>query len=525
MIPILFNGTDTNFNTNGLGRMTDCLSCYVSEERNGAYVLEMVIATTSPVYSLLEVGSTVVVTVSDGTRQAFDIYEISRPINQRVTIKANHISYRLSYVPVKPFTADGITDTFTGLIDNSMESNPFIFTTDISNTQSVYQQTIPKSCRACLGGTQGSVLDVFSGRGSGEYLWDNFNVRFLLHRGQNRGVSFRYGKNITNFEYKQNMDEVVTGVLPYWASADGTMVFYGDIQYAGNRRNYPNPRTVVLDLSSEFEEAPSRSELNDAGFEYITNSSVSLPKDNITISFIDLAKTGEQAILEQVFLCDTVTVNYQPLDITYQSKVIKTSWNVLKERYEEIEIGQPKSNLSSTLAKDITDIAENISSNAMVSVIQQIDYDNGEIVEAIARVTERVEDVEEDVDDINNNKITTITENYNTIKQTVEGTEQTIGEVQRTVDGNTESITKLETYIHTGIDGITIGNNQSGITGHFGNSSLDFMDGDSRVAWVDGEEQTLGAKSVSLGSPDTVTNRWKLTVSDDGSHFRITRHN
>ena len=525
MIPILFSGTATDFTTNGIGRMMDCLSCYVSEERNGPYVLEMVIATTSPIYNDIEVGKTIVVTVSDGTRQAFDIYSISKPINHRVTLKANHISYRLSYIPVTPFTAEGITDTIQGLSDNALETSPFTISTDFSNADSVYTQNIPKSFRACLGGSQGSLLDTFGGGGAGEYKWDNFTVNFLMHRGQNRGTTFRYGKNITNFEYLQDMDEVVTGVLPYWANADATAVFYGDIQYAGNHAQYPNPRTVVLDLSSEFEEAPSRSELDEAGLEYITNSTISLPKDNITISFIDLAKTGEQAILETVQLCDTVTVYYEPLDISYQSKVIKTSWNVLKERYEEIEIGQPKSNLSSTLAKDITDIAENISSNAMVSVIQQIDYENGEIVDAIARVTERVTEVEGDIDDINNVTIKEITENYNTIKQTVDGTEQTIGEVKRKTDGNTESIEKLETYITTDINGITIGNNQSGIVGHFGNSSLDFLDGDTRVTWIDGEEQTLGAKSVSLGSPDTITNRWKLTVSEDGSHFRITRHN
>ena len=41
MIPILFDESTTSFNTNGLGRLADAISCIVTEERNGKYELEM----------------------------------------------------------------------------------------------------------------------------------------------------------------------------------------------------------------------------------------------------------------------------------------------------------------------------------------------------------------------------------------------------------------------------------------------------------------------------------------------------
>lgn len=392
MIPILFNSNETAFLTNGLGRLTDCISCYVTEERNGPYTLEMVIATTTPLFNELAVGKTIAVTVSDGTRQAFDINEVSKPINHRVTIKANHISYRASYIPVAPFSATGITDTLEGLVENSLETCPFAFYTDFTNESSEYNRILPSSLRSCLGGSQGSVLDVFSGGGAGEYLWDNFTINFLLHRGSDKGASFRYGKNITDFNYTEDSSELVTGVLPYWANADQSLVYYGDIQYSENRSDYPT-RTVVLDLSSEFEDAPSRSQLNSKAAEYITRTSNHLPKENITISFIDLARTGEQAVLETVGLCDTVTVHYEPLGITYQANVIKTTWNVLRERYEEIEIGEPKSSLSSTLEQTITDVAEVVSSNSMVSVVQYVDKENGIIMASVGRISEKVDNL------------------------------------------------------------------------------------------------------------------------------------
>ena len=35
MIPILFPSTATDFSTRGLGPLSDCISCTVTEQRNG----------------------------------------------------------------------------------------------------------------------------------------------------------------------------------------------------------------------------------------------------------------------------------------------------------------------------------------------------------------------------------------------------------------------------------------------------------------------------------------------------------
>ena len=41
MKPILFETGQTDFTTNGIGRLTDAISCKVTEERNGQYELHM----------------------------------------------------------------------------------------------------------------------------------------------------------------------------------------------------------------------------------------------------------------------------------------------------------------------------------------------------------------------------------------------------------------------------------------------------------------------------------------------------
>lgn len=387
MIPRLLDGNATNFNVAGIP-LADAISCKVKEERNGVFDLEMVVSTTTPYYEELAEGKLIIAKPNHTQNlQAFEIYEITRPILQRVTVRAHHISYRQSFIPVRPYSCTGITATLQGLVTNSMETNPFTFTTTITNEQSTYNQISPASLRSRLGGTEGSVLDVFGG----EYLWDNFNTQLLLHRGADNGVQLRVAKNITQLEHDTNMESVVTGALPYWSDEDGTQFFYGDIQYNSNVGDYANHRTVVLDLSEQFATAPSISQLNQAGQEYVNQANLGIANKNIKVSFVDLADTDEYSAspLERVNLCDTVTVIYSPLDISMKAKVIGLTYDVIAERTIEAEIGDAKS----TISKTITDLVGDVSSviktgKKLISVTQKIDREVGEISSTVASVQE-----------------------------------------------------------------------------------------------------------------------------------------
>ena len=55
----------------------------------------------------------------------------------------------------------------------------------------------------------------------------------------------------------------------------------------------------------------------------------------MTVSFVALWQTEEYkhiANLERVKLCDTVTVEFEKLGISAKAKVVKTVYDVLKER-------------------------------------------------------------------------------------------------------------------------------------------------------------------------------------------------
>ena len=562
MIPILFDGKATDFSTNGITRLSDTISCVVTEERNGVFELEMVIATTIPYYEEIKEGMLIVAKPNHTQDpQAFEIYEITRPINQRVTIRAHHISYRLSFIPVEPFSCTGITDTLNGLISHSIETNPFTFTTTITNEQSTYNQTAPASIRSRLGGTEGSVLDVFGG----EYVWDNLTVSLLLHRGQDNGVQLRVAKNISALEQTTNLENVVTGALPYWSNEDGTVNLYGDIQYNSHVNDYDYKRTVLLDLSEQFETAPSSTQLNTAAQQYVNQTNLGIVNTNIKLSFVDLADTNEYegSPLERVNLCDTVTVIYNPLSITYQAKAIRLTYDVLAERTLEVEVGDAKS----TIAKTISDLVGDVSSvvtvgKKLVSVTQKIDREVGEISQTVAEVQEDVGDINDSLDGVNT-QITTINNNVSTIQQTAQSIQTqvtqtqttlendyatkdqlsssvsslsstiqqtasditiTISDVQETVNSQGSQITTLETYIGATSRGLEIGRNTDDVKAVLGNNELAFYDkGNTKLAWLNSDEG-LGATGLSIGNATTANQRWRVITRQDGSHLTFTRH-
>lgn len=358
MIPVLFSGNSITFSTNGIGRLSDALTCEVTEERNGEYSLVMNYPTNGKYYDQL-VESNIIWAKPNlqQSNQAFRIYKISKPINQIVSVYANHISYDLNYIPVAMFNAVGINNAIAGIKSNSLENNPFTFTTDIINTTTLFQVEKPKSCRACLGGSDGSILSMFSGSKGVEFKWDNYNVFVTLNRGKNNGVILQYGKNITDLTYTESIDNTVTGVLPIWTNNNGTATLTGDIQYSPYKDNYPFKRTVVLDCSQRFDGEPSLEELNQYAYDYV--STKGLPSKNIELSFVDLSKTDEyklSASAESINLCDEINVYYKPYNVSFQAKVIKTVYDCLKEKYLSLTVGDTKSSLSKTLVTTIEEV-------------------------------------------------------------------------------------------------------------------------------------------------------------------------
>lgn len=351
MKPILFDSGETDFTSNGLGRLSDCTSCVVTEERNGAYELEMEYPITGVHYRDIQ-DSRIIYAPHDDTkkRQPFRIYKISKPISGIVTVNARHLTYDLSTIPVKPFSASSCVEALQGLKNNALTACPFEFWTDKSVTAK-FSTSVPSSIRSILGGQEGSILDTY---GTGEYEWDGYSVKFHLHRGTDSGVTVRYGKNMTYIEAEASSESAYDGVVPYWASQDEVVTLSTDpiIWKDGSGKT----KAVPLDLSSNWQDKPTEGQLRSAAKSYVAARSTNALSQNIKIEFVQLWQTEEYkdvAPLQRVKLCDTVTVQHQGLGISATAKVISVKYNVLLERYDEMELGDAKQTLRDNVTAEI----------------------------------------------------------------------------------------------------------------------------------------------------------------------------
>lgn len=114
-------------------------------------------------------------------------------------------------------------------------------------------------------------------------------------------------------------------------------------------RNMLHNRILNLDLTSEFDEEPTKEKLKAKAEEYINKNKVGTIKHNTTVSFVDLASTTDAdkyQNFDHIELGDTVEVIYKDLDVDVKLSVISTSYDVLTDMYTEIELGEREDSLS-----------------------------------------------------------------------------------------------------------------------------------------------------------------------------------
>lgn len=366
MIPILYesplykevNGetVEVTFDNGGIGWLKDCIKCTVTEELNGSYECEFSYPITGQHYSQITPDRIIKVKPNETSNlQLFRIYRQSKPINGVVKFYCQHISYDLNTNMVTPFAITSntnVTSVLTDILEHCYYAHRFTAVSQ-SGYSCKFNVKTPVSARKCIGGMEGSILD----RVHGEFEFDNFIIRHYSSRGQNNGVVIQYGKNLTDITADTSIADTYTSIYPYATDENGDYYELSEkvIELQSNT-NYGEPRTLPLDLSDKFDSETQITEtlLRQYANAYIAGNNIDEIKQNIKISFVQLWQAKEYetiALLERVALGDIVTIKYAALGVSVQAKVIKTVYDVLSEKYIEIEVGQAKSNFADTLNK------------------------------------------------------------------------------------------------------------------------------------------------------------------------------
>ena len=355
MIPVLYDQNEKQFTSGGLGFLADATSCKVSQERNGVFECEFTYPITGPLYNKIQERTIIFATHDNsGDPQPFDIYARTAPINGLVTFYAHHISYRLSNAVVMPFSATSVEEAMSEIEDKIVTTNDFTFWTN-KTTQGNYAKTAPALVRPTLGGEEGSLLDIY---GRGDYEFDKFAVRLYQNKGKDTDVEIRYGKNLVNLEHKIDNSSSYNAIVPYWLDEETNAIRVLPEGYVSHDDGTDYIVAIPYSMNEYFETMPTVAAMRTKAQQLLDSSDSWEPSESFSVDFVQLWETEEYkdfAPLQRVNLCDTVRVYYPELGVNaLRERVVKTVYNTLLDRYDEITLNELPTTLTGLTQQQIS---------------------------------------------------------------------------------------------------------------------------------------------------------------------------
>ena len=349
--------TKGNFDNNGLGILSEAISCYITEELNGDYSLELEYPSNSKKSKYI-----VEWNIIKAKDQLFRIYKIEKSDDGKNVIKAwaRHIFYDLSYYFIESMKAENCS-VKTALEKSLVGDLITIYSADsdiiISNSISVTEKNPVEAIF--------SIIDIW---GSGELKRDNFDIKILKAMGRDTGVLIARGKNITGLKFNTDTTSVVTKLYPVGKNGVKLTEKYISVPNWNSDAYPPFPIIKKVEFKDAEDEVTLRSLAQEAA------EVTGLSRVNIDVDFVELSRTKEYENyrhLQTVNVGDLVIVRHKDFDINLKVPVIKIKKDVLTGVNDEVELGQPRdsifnkldtANIKTTLDELGNKVAESFSS-------------------------------------------------------------------------------------------------------------------------------------------------------------------
>ena len=279
-----------------------------------------------------------------------------------------------------------VKDVFDHIKNNSVYPCPFTFSSDITEEKKSISLSKPRSVKAFLGTDEG-LLSLFGG----EWEFDRYNAILHKERGQNRGVSIEYGKNLTDVTQDEACSEMYTAVYPYYYQEDDGLQRLDEDVVKILDTTYNN--VCVLDLTSEFDEMPTQDQLRAKTQEYIKDNKLGEPKVSLKVSFIKNPEVIES--LQDVRLGDTVGVKFIKIGVNTTSRCINYEFNVLTEQYNSIGLGEPTKTIVDTMTSTNTRI--DAANSAIDDTQNDLDDEIDRATDAEGALSTRIDKTDSDI--------------------------------------------------------------------------------------------------------------------------------
>lgn len=355
----LFPANDTEFRTVGLVVLNKyCKKCEVKEILNGNFSADLTLDYFPDVWSKIEKQMILVLPTHRGPK-AFRI--VNKKFDTRyMYIYAQHIWWDLSANLIEDINIVGKTGKDAGqyILKNTVNKTIWQFDSDI---------TVTKNCRIVreyvTDAFMGSQDNSFKNRWGGELEVNDYSFTINKFRGSTVPKVIKYGKNVTGFEFYEDTSAVSTKLMPI--AFDGLLLpeLYVESPIIDA---YPEPlirkvdaSSIKLATSSSTEEGSSSEggfasleECYEAMRDMCNNlfeNGIDKPSQNIRASIAELSKFDQYTefgyeLLETIGIGDVVDVEMIQYNITVRHRCISITYDSLKKKYIETELGEFKTN-------------------------------------------------------------------------------------------------------------------------------------------------------------------------------------
>lgn len=382
----LYDSKCTDFNNNGIASLIDTNKCEVIEELNGEFTIEFEYPKNSKYSDKIDNDMIIKVDTGGTERQLFRIKGYEKDLT---TIKATpqHISYDLidnALDDVYPQNLDG-NAAINWILDHTQYNHKFTGFSDI--TKHGTARYIRKNViEAIIGDLDNSFVNIWGG----EIERNNFNIKMLSKRGEDKGYKIKYAKNLSGIDFSKDDSNIITRLRPI--GYDGLMLpeKYVDSPLINN---YPHPKIGEIEYSdiklkeNEDDEdgfdtlEQCYAELRKRANQEFSNNNIDKPIINAKVDFVDLSKTiqyKDYKILTDVKLGDTVYVSLDNMLISV--RVIKTVYDALLHRFTSLELGEFKDNYITDTDKNVANVVKRETKNISTNILNSAKEEATELI-------------------------------------------------------------------------------------------------------------------------------------------------
>jgi phage minor structural protein len=354
----LYRANETDYTHNEFV-LDEATKCEVTEELNGTFELdiEYPVQDKKQISSNITRGAIIKCPVGDNRQpQLFRIRKATRTTT-RVRVYAEGIAIadlRQNFIRDTNIVGKNRKDAIKQLLDNSQQVHNFVVGgEDTNNTLDIIRVVRYNTLRALVGTDENTIIS----RYGGEIIYNNFELNIVDHRGSDNGVVISYGKNITGVEETIDDTDLATCIIPEGKDELLLPEYQIESPYINNyeKIHFKKVELNNIGIVEPKDDDPgvtreqALQKLRDAVAYMYATDKVDIPSFNYKVNFMQLSKTEEYknyAILEDVALGDTVTIKHLKMNIDLEGRIIKTKYNVLLDRFTEIELGFQKQTLT-----------------------------------------------------------------------------------------------------------------------------------------------------------------------------------